>query len=191
MQAEIVDALTPMAKVLAIYPGAQRALFRRYHIGGCSSCSFGPEETLGELCRRNHDLSVEEVIEHLQTSQAQDDAMQISAGELAELIKERKPMHLLDIRTRSEWDTVRINGAVRMSQETMQLILTQWPRQELLVIYDHNGSKSLDAAAYFSGQGFSQVRGLRGGIDAWAADIDPTLPRYRLEPAAKAEAKAG
>ena len=96
-------------------------------------------------------------------------------------MKQNEPVHLLDIRTRPEWEAVRIEGAVRMSQETMQIILTQWPRHELVVIYDHAGARSLDAAAYFSGQGFSQVRCLRGGIDAWAAEVDPKLPRYRLE----------
>jgi len=35
-----------MSAVLENFPGAQRALFRRYHIGGCSSCGFSPDETL-------------------------------------------------------------------------------------------------------------------------------------------------
>jgi len=46
------DLLTPqstMAEVLQSHPGAQRALFKRYHIGGCSSCAFQPGETLEQL----------------------------------------------------------------------------------------------------------------------------------------------
>jgi rhodanese-related sulfurtransferase len=39
----------------------------------------------------------------------------------------------------------------------------------------------MDAAAYFSGHGFANVKSLRGGIDAWSAEIDPSLPRYHLE----------
>src|SRR5258708_23981987 len=42
-----------MSAVLEAFPGAQRALFRRYHIGGCSSCAFKPEETIAEVCSRN------------------------------------------------------------------------------------------------------------------------------------------
>jgi rhodanese-related sulfurtransferase len=75
---------------------------------------------------------------------------------------------------------VRIEGAVLMSQQTMQEILARWPRQELFVIYDHAGSQALDAAAYFAGHGFEQVRCLRGGIDAWSREVDPKLPRYVL-----------
>ncbi len=170
-----------MREVLEVYPGAQRALFKRYHIGGCSSCAFQPQETLAQLCERNANINVEEVIEHLKTSRQQDEQMQISARELAAALQKDKSLKLLDIRTRDEWDAVRIDGAVRMSQETMQEILGKWPREQLMVIYDHAGRQSLDAAAYFQGQGFKNVRCLRGGIDAWAQEVDPKLPRYRLE----------
>ena len=35
-----IDPHAPISEVLAVYPNAQRALFRRYHVGGCSSCGF-------------------------------------------------------------------------------------------------------------------------------------------------------
>lgn len=172
---------TAMREVLEAYPGAQRALFKRYHIGGCSSCAFQPHETLAQLCERNANINVNEMIEHLKTSHEQDEQMQISPHELAAALQQDKSLKLLDIRTREEWDAVRIDRATRMSQETMQEILGKWPREQLIVIYDHTAKQSLDAAAYFQGQGFKNVRCLRGGIDAWAQEIDPKLPRYRLE----------
>jgi rhodanese-related sulfurtransferase len=70
---------------------------------------------------------------------------------------------------------------VLLSQPVMQDILGHWPREELMVIYDHRGRQSLDAAAYFMGQGFRNVRCLRGGIDAWSREADTHIPRYRLE----------
>ena len=39
----------------------------------------------------------------------------------------------------------------------------------------------LDAAAFFQGHGFENVKSLRGGIDAWSVEVDPKLPRYHLE----------
>ena len=184
MNAPDITAQSSMSEVLRSYPGAQRALFRRYHIGGCSSCAFHPEETLAALCKRNNDLDVTEVIEHLRSSHEQDEQLQLSPLQLAELRSRQEPLKLLDVRTREEWEAVRIEGAVRMSQETMQEILGQWPRESLLVVYDHRGASSLDAAAYFMGQGFKKVRCLKGGIDAWAKEVDPSLPRYVLEPSA-------
>ncbi len=176
-----VNSQSTMREILDAFPGAQRALFRRYHIGGCSSCAFQPTETIDDLCRRNDGLNVDEVLDHIRTSHEQDEQMQISARELADLRARDSSVKLLDIRAREEWDAVRIEGAVRMSQETMQEILGKWPREDLLVIYDHRGERALDAAAYFTGQGFRNVRCLRGGIDAWAKQIDPKIPRYRLE----------
>ena len=38
-----------MRDVLEAYPGAQRALMRRYHIGGCKSCGFAPDDRLGDV----------------------------------------------------------------------------------------------------------------------------------------------
>src|SRR5437016_3992269 len=51
--AEQIGPQSTMGEVLEAYPGAQRALFRKYHIGGCSSCAFSPAETLEQVCGRN------------------------------------------------------------------------------------------------------------------------------------------
>ena len=88
---------------------------------------------------------------------------------------------MLDVRTREEHDAVKIDGAELFTQDLMQKILSAWPKNDLLVIYDHQGTRSLDAAAYFQGHGFENVKSLRGGIDAWSTEIDPKLPRYHLE----------
>ena len=89
-------------------------------------------------------------------------------------------MRLVDIRTREEFEAARIEGAILFTQEIMTEMLGRWPRNELLVIYDHLGNKSMDAAAYFVGHGFTNVRALKGGIDAWS-EIDPNVRKYRLE----------
>ncbi|HVV00467.1 MAG TPA: rhodanese-like domain-containing protein, partial [Verrucomicrobiae bacterium] len=68
-----ITAQSKMADVLAEYPGAQRALFRRYHIGGCSSCAFSPGETLEDLCARNGRLDVAQVLDHIRASHEQDE----------------------------------------------------------------------------------------------------------------------
>ncbi len=170
-----VGRQSTMNEVLAMYPGAQRALFRRYHIGGCSSCGFQPTETLEGLTQRNG-LKVDEVIDHIRTSHEQDEKVFISPTE----VKKTPQLRLLDVRTREEHEAVSIPGSTLMSQDTMQEILARWPRNEPFVIYDHQGKQCLDAAAYFAGHGFEHVRCLRGGIDAWAQEVDTTMPRYTL-----------
>jgi rhodanese-related sulfurtransferase len=170
-----------MRELLEQFPGAQRALFRRYHIGGCASCGFSPEETLVGVCARNDNLDVDEVAGHIVASDAADRAMQIEPRELSDRLARGEPIHLLDIRTREEFDSVKLPGAHLFTQELMQKILADWSRTDLLVIYDHQGTRSMDAAAYFQGHGFEAIKSLRGGIDAWSAEVDSKLPRYHLE----------
>ncbi len=179
--AAAIDSNVTMRALLEHFPGAQRALFRRYHVGGCSSCGFAPEETLAGVCARNENLDIDEVVEHIVASDAADRAMQIEPAELSQRRGAGELVHLLDVRTREEFDAVKIEGAQLFTQELMQEILGNWPREELLVVYDHDGTRSMDAAAYFQGHEFENVKSLRGGIDAWSAEVDSTLPRYHLE----------
>ncbi|MDB6021517.1 MAG: molybdopterin-synthase sulfurylase [Pedosphaera sp.] len=169
-----------MKEVLAVYPGAQRALFRKYHIGGCSSCGFQPTETLGQVCARNNNLDVAEVLQHIKTSHEQDEKIFITAQQLAELRAQNSSLKLLDVRSREEFEATHIEGSILMSQPTVQEIMAHWPRTEEFVIVDHTGKLALDAAAYFMGHGFEHVRCLRGGIDAWAREVDATVRRYQL-----------
>jgi rhodanese-related sulfurtransferase len=177
---ETIGPQSAMREVLEAYPGAQRALFRRYHIGGCASCGFQPTETLEQVCRRNNELSVDEVLEHIRTSHEQDKKLLIEPKELAEWLKQEKSIRLLDVRSREEFEAVHIEGAVLMSQPVMQQILAEGTNTRPLLIVDHQGRQGLDAAAYFLGHGLTNVRCLRGGIDAWSQEVDPKLPRYRL-----------
>lgn len=176
----VLDPEITMNELLHRLPGAQRALFRLYHIGGCASCGFRPDETLAEVCARNDGLDPGEVLERVSEACAEDDRVLVAPGELANLRREG-PCQLVDIRTREEFEAVRIDGAVLFSQELQQEIMTSWPKDGLIVLIDHQGQRVLDAEAYFSGHGFTNVRGLRGGIDAWSIEVDPSLPRYTLE----------
>jgi len=74
-----------------------------------------------------------------------------------------------------------LNLLAVVNQELVQALMGTAPRDALLVFYDHDGSASLDAAAYFAGHGFTRAKYLRGGIDAWAQEVDATVPRYKLE----------
>ena len=169
-----------MREVLEIYPGAQRALFRRYHVGGCSNCAFQPEETIQQVCERNGGLKVEEVLEHIQTSHEQDAKILLEPKELADWRRRDPSLRLVDVRSREEYEAVHIEGAQLLSQPVMREILGEGTNSRPLVLVDHQGKQALDAAAYFLGHGLQNVRCLRGGIDAWAQEVDTTMRRYRI-----------
>jgi rhodanese-related sulfurtransferase len=170
-----------MSAVLQAFPGAQRALFRRYHIGGCSSCGFSPEETLAQVCERNGNLDVTEVLSHIRTSHEEDAKMFIEPKQLAEWRQQDPSLRLLDVRSREEFEAVHIEGSELLSQDVMRRIMSDGSNTRPLVVIDHQGRTALDAAAYFMGHGLQSVRCLRGGIDAWAREVESGMRRYRLE----------
>jgi rhodanese-related sulfurtransferase len=176
-----LDPNITMAELLTEYPGAQRALFRAYHIGGCASCGFQPEETLAELCRRNDNLPVDEVLDTISKAQEADERMQVAPEEVARRRQTDTEIRLVDVRSREEWEAVHIPGSTFLTQELLQEIVTTWPKDQELVFVCHHGVRSLDAAAYFLGHGFVNARSLSGGIEQWSQRVDPSLPRYDVE----------
>lgn len=180
MTTDTIQAQSPMSAVLEAFPGAQRALFRRYHIGGCSQCGFQPTETLAQVCERNGNLPVDEVLAHIRTSHEQDAKILIEPGELARWRAEDPSLRVVDVRSREEFEAVNIAGSQLLSQDVMRQVLGDGSNSRPLVLVDHQGKNALDAAAYFLGHGLSNVRCLRGGIDAWAQEVEPGMRRYKL-----------
>ncbi|HZF01213.1 MAG TPA: rhodanese-like domain-containing protein [Methylomirabilota bacterium] len=175
-----ISPQSPMSAVLEKFSGAQRALFRKYHIGGCSSCGFQPTETLLEVCARNGNLNCDEVLAHIQSSHEQDAKVLISPAELAGLLQRDKSVKLVDVRSREEFEAVNIAGSVLLSQDVMRELMASGSNTNPIVVIDHAGKNGLDAAAYFMGHGLQNVHCLRGGIDTWAQEVDAKMRRYKL-----------
>ena len=165
-----------MEQVTKIFPSAQRALFQKYHVGGCSSCGFQPADTLTSVAM-NHGLDVNEVIEHIKRSQDLEKDMEIAPREVAELLTQGK-IKLLDVRTPQEYAAASIPGSVLVDQNLAQEIMQSWPKETLIVTMCHHGMRSLDAAAYLRGHGFINTKSMTGGIEAWALQVDPNTARY-------------
>jgi rhodanese-related sulfurtransferase len=175
-----ISADSAMEEVLTVFPGARRALFRKYHIGGCSSCGFKMDETLGGVCERNNDLDVTEVLGEIQSSHEADQKILVEPKVLQDELAASPDLKLLDVRSQEEFDAARIEGATHMTRDLMQEIMGKWDPEEPFVIIDHQGQQGLDAAAYYLGHGLKNVRCLRGGIDAWSLEVDETVPRYEF-----------
>lgn len=175
--AQISESST-MAEVLEAFPGAQRALMRKYHIGGCSSCGFAPTEALSDVLKRHNVLNTDDVIEHIKASHEQEQRIQISVKELKSQLDSDNPPKLIDVRGPEEIAVAKIEGAMPASQELVQEMMSSWSKDTPIVTQCHHGLRSLDAASYLIGHGFTNVRSLTGGIDAWSVEIDPSIPRY-------------
>lgn len=103
---------------------------------------------------------------------------EITAADLARLtIVDGPPIAILDIRDGWEWELGRIAGARHIPLPDLPDRLHELDSTIELIAVCHKGSRSRLARQLLVAAGF-QARSLTGGIDAWAAEIDPTIPRY-------------
>lgn len=170
-----------MGEVLEAYPSAQRALFRRYHIGGCNSCGYELGDTLEAVARGHNILDITEVLDFLDEAEQLDQRSQASPVEVVAALASDNPPRLIDVRTSAEWELARIEGATFMT-EALATVMMRWSKDTPIVFYCHLGQRSLDAASYFAGHGFTNARSMSGGIEAWNLQVDSSVPRYELAP---------
>ncbi|MAI80965.1 MAG: monothiol glutaredoxin, Grx4 family [Deltaproteobacteria bacterium] len=102
---------------------------------------------------------------------------EMSVQTLKQMMDEKIPFELLDVRTPNEFETARIEGARLLDDEGYNQALAL-PKETRLVFICHHGPRGESAASQFMAQGFSDVHNLVGGIDAWSIEIDPSVPRY-------------
>jgi adenylyltransferase/sulfurtransferase len=114
---------------------------------------------------------------------APEDAVEDSAitpQELRELLDSGKKLALIDVREPAEWDIVHIDGAQLIPQSSINSGegLAQLPQDRIPVLYCKTGVRSAEALAAVRKAGFSDAVHLRGGIVAWAKQMQPDMVMY-------------
>lgn len=102
---------------------------------------------------------------------------QISATEAKTLLEQDDGARFIDVRTPRERSVAMIEGTTLLTQDTLDELLAL-PKDTPLVFHCHHGQRSHQAALHFLDQGFTHVHNVIGGIDAWSAEVDPSIPRY-------------
>jgi adenylyltransferase/sulfurtransferase len=102
----------------------------------------------------------------------------VSVTELAEELASSDPPFLLDVREPEEWAIAHLPGAHLIPRRALPDRLDEVTGARRVVVYCKSGARSGTATQLLLGLGFSGVRNLRGGIDAWAKQVDPSMPRY-------------
>lgn len=163
-----------MGEILHAYPTAKIALFIRYHIGGCTSCSYQLTDTLAEV-HQNFLIkdSMDEVLEAVRQSAAVEAKIHISQQELADVLSRGEGVSLLDARSATEWQSGHLPASQPVTVEVTFNALDSWSKETPIVFYSNDGVRSLDKAAYFQAYGFTNARSLDGGIRAWTGKTGP------------------
>jgi adenylyltransferase/sulfurtransferase len=106
------------------------------------------------------------------------DGWEIGPTQLQAERRSNKNLVLLDVREPFEWDIVHLEGARHIPLGQLPARLRELNGHDDIVAYCHIGARSARAVEILRAAGFSKVRGLEGGIDAWAREVEPRLPRY-------------
>src|SRR5882757_2898114 len=87
---------------------------------------------------------------------------------------------LVDCREADEYQKVHIDQAKLVPMSVIQERVAELEayKKKEIVVHCHHGGRSLKVTHWLRSQGFANVKSMAGGIDLWAAEIDPKLPRY-------------
>ncbi len=85
---------------------------------------------------------------------------------------------VLDVRNPDEFAICRIDGSELIPLPQLLEGIHQLDSARETVVHCHSGLRSAQAVNFLRDIGFAKVKNLRGGIDAWSTDVDPSVPRY-------------
>ncbi len=101
----------------------------------------------------------------------------ITATELSERVKTNH-LKLLDVREPHELEISALPNAVNIPLGQLAGRLTELDSAEDMVVFCKGGTRSARALELLVSAGFKKVKNLKGGINAWAKDVDEKLPIY-------------
>ncbi len=101
----------------------------------------------------------------------------ISVTELKGRLDKGEDLFILDVREQGEYDHCNLGGHLIPLRELPKHIGELDPNREIVVMC-HSGGRSAMAVQLLRRAGFKNARNLLGGIDRWAREIDPSMPRY-------------
>ena len=107
-----------------------------------------------------------------------DAPFEITPVELQKALASGEPPLLLDCRQPEEFQIGALAGAQLVPMGEITSRLQELDPDAPMVVYCHHGVRSLHVTMFLRQQGFRDVRSLKGGIDRWSIEIDPSVPRY-------------
>ncbi|HEV2749450.1 MAG TPA: molybdopterin-synthase adenylyltransferase MoeB [Gemmatimonadales bacterium] len=103
---------------------------------------------------------------------------EITVEQLRDEWQRNPELVVIDVREPHEHAIAHIDGAQLIPLGELPDRLGELDGHREIVTHCHHGARSLKALEILKAAGFAKVRSLRGGIDAWAATVDSTMPRY-------------
>jgi rhodanese-related sulfurtransferase len=111
------------------------------------------------------------------------DLPQITVTELAaQMANPPEPLQLIDVRESEELELAQLQGFIHLPlsqfpQWSTSIYQTLDPHCTTLVLC-HHGVRSAQCCQWLMSQGFTHVKNIAGGIDAYSCEVNSNIPRY-------------
>ncbi len=103
---------------------------------------------------------------------------EIDVATLAEWRRSGAAHCVVDVREAQELAVCRLDGTIDIPMAEIPVRLEEIPGDRPVVVMCHHGGRSAQVVRWLSARGMDNAVNLRGGIDAWAREVDPTMGRY-------------
>jgi rhodanese-related sulfurtransferase len=104
--------------------------------------------------------------------------MEMDPAQALEFLQANPSTTLLDVREVEENAYCALKGSLLIPLNSLSEALSYVDEKKAVVAYCHHGIRSLAAVRMLREKGFTKATSLRGGIDLWSTQIDPSVPRY-------------
>jgi adenylyltransferase/sulfurtransferase len=85
---------------------------------------------------------------------------------------------LIDVREPHEWEIVHLPGARLIPRGELPDHLNELSQTDEILVYCRSGARSAQAVQFLRQMGFKKARNVKGGVLAWAHEVDPNSPVY-------------
>jgi len=106
------------------------------------------------------------------------EGIEMTVRELADRLARGDDLLLVDVREPFELAIARFPQAMHVPLRSVPARAAELPRDRLLVLACQKGVRSMRALEILREMGFSRLKNLAGGIDAWSREVDSSVPRY-------------
>jgi adenylyltransferase/sulfurtransferase len=107
-----------------------------------------------------------------------DDSFETTVDELKKRLDRKDDILILDVRNPPEFSICRIPGSTLIPLPELPTRFVELDRNKEIVVHCKSGMRSAKAVQFLRQQGFTSIKNLKGGILAWADQVDPSMPKY-------------
>jgi adenylyltransferase/sulfurtransferase len=140
----------------------------------CELCGDAP--TITELVDYEAFCHVE--LPGMPAEPAASERLEVTGPELKRILNSGKALKLLDVREPHEWQIARIATAELTPLSQFEHFIPELNKEDDIYLYCYKGKRSMTALKKLQDAGFKRLHSLAGGIDKWAQEVEPGMPRY-------------